>query len=69
MLRTKAFLEPGNHRARIGAISSEILFIRGGRGGGGGGGARVLKVGSAWLAIIQKVNSYVVALIRISQGE
>lgn len=51
--------QTGNHRA--GAISSEILFIR--------GGARTLKVGSAWLAIIQKVNSYVVALIRISQGE
>lgn len=51
--------QTGNHRA--GAISSEILFIR--------GGARALKVGSAWLAIIQKVNSYVVALIRISQGE
>lgn len=42
MLRTKAFLEPGNHRARIGAISSEILFIRGGAGRGRGRGrARV----------------------------
>lgn len=40
MLRTKAFLEPGNHRARIGAVSSEILFIRGGGAGRGRGRGR-----------------------------